>query len=233
MIDFSKFVVNRNNRVYWDEWNFYSAGSNFLEAAEQIAQEISKDEYKESYVLCALSKSGLPLASVISIILRKPVVIYTIGEFFTYEGLPIIDVVEGEEFKSCIWHLIDSHIHSGQTALLAANSIESKFFAPIGKCYVISDCRKEDAKEGFQLKVEAIIDNTKSWELLKTIITEDYGQTEQVLEKDEFWTYHDKSWLTSLPKEICEPAKNIIKIKSIQFGEEIKNIIIKEDVTLQ
>ena len=228
--DFSKFIVNRNNIIYWDEWNFYASGSNFLEAAEQIAQQISDDENKESYVLCALSKSGLPLASVISIILRKPLIIYTIGEFFTYEGLPIIDIVEGEEFKSCIWHLIDSHIHSGQTALLAASSIDSKFSAPIGKCYVISDCRKEDAKEEFQLKVGALIDSTETWEQLTTIITKDYDKPEQDLEKDEFWTYHDKSWLTSLPREMCEPEKNVIKIKSIKIGEEIKKIILKEDM---
>jgi orotate phosphoribosyltransferase len=225
-MDFDKFVVENDTKIYWDEWNFYSSNNNLIEAADALAKQLNDTD---PYVLCALSKSGLPLASVLSLILKKPLLIFTIGEFFTAEGLPIIEVVGGENYRSFSWCLIDSHIHTGQTALLAETSIKSQYSAHVKACYVIADCRKGGA---FALDVVSLYKRDRTWASLNEIAAKKSIKPEPLLESNDFWMYHDKSWLTYLPEDIADPKQNYLNVEVKSAQSNIRDIILEEDVIL-
>lgn len=222
---FSNFIVN-DHQTYWDEWNFYSTGNCLLESAIELSKQFPTNE---TYVLCALSKSGLPLATVLSLILQKPLLIFALGEFFSPEGLPIINVVGADEFKFQSWYFVDSHIHSGQTALLAEAGIQYEFATTVKRCYVISDCMTEKAAINYSLEVIPLIDRETSWNELKKIVKDKYGKPESLLEQNEFWMYHDKYWLTSLSEDIGNTASNTILTHTVNIASDIRDIVLKDD----
>jgi adenine/guanine phosphoribosyltransferase-like PRPP-binding protein len=221
---FSNFVIN-DDKTYWDEWNFYSENKCLIDAATELAKQFPVNE---TFVLCSLSKSGLPLATVLSLILRKPLLIFALGEFFSPEGLPFINVVGGSEYKYQPWYFIDSHIHSGQTALLAESGIKFEYAATVKRCYVIADCREKTASN-FPLEVIPLLDNKTSLSKLKDIVINKYGKSESLLSENAFWMYHDHYWLTSLPDEIGNIETNTISTQTINIPSEVRSIVLKED----
>ncbi|MBF0337489.1 MAG: hypothetical protein HQL05_06610 [Nitrospirae bacterium] len=221
---FSNFVVKTDDRSYWDEWNFYRHIDITVDTAKEIAKKIETGHSTEPYVLCALSKSGLPLGTLLSLLLNKPLYFFALGEFFTDQGIPIVDIISDSDCWSYNWYLVDSHIHTGQTALLAASAIEAQFSSKVHTCYVIANCLTEKYKSSCTFKIVSLYNSAESFEFLKRLVDHP-----EILNDPKFWTYHEKSWLTTLSNDISNPNKNFITVNPIEVNTGINDLILKDD----
>lgn len=228
-MSFSDFLrVEGSSPPHWDEWQYYQTPANLVDSAKKIAVKIKSAHGDGALVLCALSKSGLPLATVVSILLDRPLLIFAIGEFFTRDGLPIIDVIGGERYRDHKWILIDSHVRTGETAKLAKSSIESRIRTAVDDCYVVADMMDQRHRAEAGLTVSALFEVDAGFNQLRESVRA-HRLDESIVEGDQFWRFHGKHWPKSLGKGCCEPQGNSIRIRTSAISTSMERILLDRE----
>lgn len=173
----------------WDEWNFYYD----LSAVFSILYSRSDDikEFTENYdIICSLGKSGLVFAAYLSVFYKKPLVIFSVGEFID-DGSYVIGLGKNEaqliKGKSVL--IVDSHVRSGNTM----KSINHYFInkTKVG-WFVIMDCRPPSIMlemRGFNIK------SLYTFNKDTQIRIENKTKKNDLFQNDDFWMKREKYWL--------------------------------------
>lgn len=183
----------------WDEWSFYNDVSATLEVADKLHAEITKRiEINTVDYVIGLSKSGLPLASLMALKLNKPLLPFSIGELFGSTGETIIGFSDEirQQIKGSSVLVFDSHVRSGETFRLYQKTINSLRISTLAFC-VIADCSMP-VEPFSKCPLLFIYDSEKIHKML--------SEKEAQIQLAKFWKNEPKHWL--IPPEYLDVKPN-------------------------
>jgi orotate phosphoribosyltransferase len=142
-----RFVV-KDPDYLWDEWGLYAHYNDFVGLIGGRKSECSS--VVEGYgngaelgydIICSVGKSGLIFASYLAIKYKKPLIVYSVGEFID-QGAYVIGYGEYEKemIKGKRILMIDSHVRTGNTI----GVINGLFLDKVSMGWlVLLDCRED------------------------------------------------------------------------------------------
>lgn len=226
--------IDRDQKLVWDEWSFYSNSEVLGKTVEKLKEKIliCIDDINTIDYFVGLSKSGIPLASLMGFMLKRPIVPFSIGEFFSPTGESVIGFPDYDEslfsLKNKKILLFDSHVVSGEThrlfmKLVDGLKIEAELFCVIADCRSISDPYQVD-------NFVSIFDKETVDKFLENIPNRHKGTF--------FWKHHRNHWLIPAQQEqgvpvpeVVESPNNILVLNNSLSEQAKQKLIITEDGT--
>lgn len=200
----------------WDEWTFYSNFIDFHDKTLELKKKIDKIIYEPDYIV-GLSKSGLPLASLLSYYYKKPLIPFSIGELFSPDGSTTIGIPNYDDNidlsdKNIL--VCDSHVKSGETLRLFSKITDGYYFNSVHFA-AIANC-------DFEHSIDQNIISLYSCEDIESFL-----KTSEVLNYSDpfFWKHSRSHWL-------IPPDPDITKI-NISNKEEMKVSILDQTLSEQ
>jgi orotate phosphoribosyltransferase len=210
-----KFVLE-DPKWMWDEWNVFFDFDDFCVFLDSNNHKI-KGLVDRADVICSLGKSGIVFAAYLSIISKKPLVVFSVGEFIN-KGAYVIGFTKSEDqfLKDKRILVVDSHVRSGNTIRMMKNYLDYNNILDASWLTVI-DCRKDEVvREMDAFEVKAICDLlTDNREKFVGLIGD-----ESLLDDERFWMMKEAYWLGR------ETNKLDAAIKKIDEVEQIKKSIV-------
>lgn len=186
-----KFLIQDPDWM-WDEWNLYFHFDSLVSLLKDYEFELKTATEGVDYV-CSLGKSGIVFATYIALLAKKPLIIFSVGEFMN-EGAYVIGFSDNDKgrIKGSKILVVDSHTHTGNTFRMMNDYLEA---AKVNSAtwFVIADCRDIDLKVQMkkQYDVRSLFDFEEEMrsEFLKII------KNKYLLSRESFWMKDQEYWL--------------------------------------
>lgn len=186
----SKFVLS-DTEWMWDEWNFFFYFNDVCDFFKN-KKDFFENILNQADVVCSLGKSGMVFAAYLSILARKPLIVFSVGEFIHQGGYVIGFTKEEDQFingKRIL--VVDSHVRSGNTIKMMNNYIKSSDVSGV-QWLTIMDCRETEKRNEFsEYNIKSICDlYPNNYSHIKEIIGD-----EGLMRNDDFWMKREVYWL--------------------------------------
>ncbi|NTW68578.1 MAG: hypothetical protein HGB23_01860 [Chlorobiaceae bacterium] len=218
MVDNFKVINNfilEDPTWMWDEWNFFFYFDDICDFFKSHEDDF-KSIVDQSDVICSLGKSGMVFATYLSVITRKPLVVFSVGEFI-HQGAYVIGFTKSEDqiVKGKKLLVVDSHIRSGNTIKMMGNYIAHNDVEDV-KWLTIMDCRSAKKREEMhKYDIRSICDFFPDIRNQVIKVTDD----EFLLEDESFWMKKEEYWL----------GRDSIKLKFSNQDSSDKEIAEKQE----